>query len=482
MIPSDEYIQAASQACLNVIVEDIALEAIGDGARDYGRRALASLQHMVTAHVDDSAGLDRLAARSSAFSQSYSRWNAEQAEQRRYLRQGLARFCWDASAVIVENDISTVLSFIQSDCGSYIDMTMTHASDLVVRNLMRHDRRPPSDWFKLSTEAYWKPVVRSAGGGTYFLRYAVSLVLIEQVGTIARLLMGLSDPDDLRYVECSEWILDLLKKENPLWTEKYQGRVQVFANLPQDTRLFYAHDQLVRDRELSDVFETGLLGVREVATNLDLVEKQAKALRRHLARAEEQVSRLQTEKRSLQTSLAAAHGKHRAAPVNRDGCIADHLAEIRSRDGEILRLQTALDEFAEKLLQTREFLSVVMTPAPDAGAGKMATLSADNPEEWRIVFVGGHERLHAKLRKRLCNAVFLHPDQNQFSPAVFDHADAVVFAVGYCSHALTYRAANEVRRRGTPAGYSHSTNVDIVIDEVREILLPAQGAMEAKAV
>ena len=50
-----------------------------------------------------------------------------------------------------------------------------------------------------------------------------------------------------------------------------------------------------------------------------------------------------------------------------------------------------------------------------------------------------------------------------------------MFSIGYCSHALTYRSANEVRRRGLRAGYSNFSNVEIVLEEIRAILFPSDG-------
>jgi hypothetical protein len=124
-----------------------------------------------------------------------------------------------------------------------------------------------------------------------------------------------------------------------------------------------------------------------------------------------------------------------------------------------------------QLNELRALTSLLLTPPAAAGEPDPSAHHSrwEEARELKIVVVGAHERLHARLRKELPNGVFLHPDR-KVSADVFNGAGAVLFCVGYCSHALSWFAAQEVRRLGLRAGYTNYNNVELVLDDLRAIV------------
>lgn len=214
-----------------------------------------------------------------------------------------------------------------------------------------------------------------------------------------------------------------------------------------------------------------------------MLEKQAATLRKRTDTAEEQSAHLRASNQALLSSLPDTASKTAAhlASTEHSGRSDSYVAELRAKDTQIGLLRNSIAETVEQLTLMRDLLTVFLEPSPEALAAPERLSQEHSPEQWRIVFVGGHQRLHSKLRKQMRNAVFLHPDQSHFAPETFKGADAVIFSIGYCSHALIYRAADEVRRHGLRAGYSNFTNVEMVLDEILAVLFPNGENPDRKA-
>lgn len=111
-----------------------------------------------------------------------------------------------------------------------------------------------------------------------------------------------------------------------------------------------------------------------------------------------------------------------ATPEEHVRAAESYARSLREKDTHLEKLRNSLADTADELARTRQLLNVVLEPPPGVTLTPVEVRPSTHPEKWRIVFVGGHERLHAKLRKQLRNAIFLHPDQSHFSPDVFNGA------------------------------------------------------------
>ncbi|WP_371766088.1 hypothetical protein [Massilia sp.] len=326
----------------------------------------------------------------------------------------------------------------------------------------------------LTSDRFWRQLIRSGGGAKYFVCHAVATAMVYHFSEVSNTVQSRGGDLD---VFVNPLLIKLLKKPCSVWTDWYQPIVIALAHTPEPHRenLVVRLDE--RRKAMHGIYQYARVQCDAAAREVSLLEKQTTTLRKRVTTAETAFAQVQASNRTLQESLkgAAFQTAGSATPEERERAAESYARSLREKDTHLEKLRISLADTTDELARTRELLNVVLEPPPGVTLTPVEVCPSTHPEKWRIVFVGGHQRLHSKLRKQLRNAIFLHPDQSHFSPDVFNGADAVVFSIGYCSHKLTYRSANEVRRRGLRAGYSNFSNVEIVLEEIRAILFPSDG-------
>lgn len=462
------------QICLSVIVEEFHKEQADAAKVDSGNRAIRYLQDAVNRAVEDPRRL-RAQARSSVDWEAFSTLLDQKCDQMELQLEQLAQFAWTTANKVISANLDEAIGWTTYTDNEFCRDTMSHIATLSCVSIMHTQPvKVSSLGLDMDDPEYWRPLIRIGGGGTYFLRFAVSFALVSAFATVARVIAGEGCDDDLPTLEHPS-LGGILLQHLDIWTDYFRMNALLLGSLPVQHRGAYLSQQFINSSAVTYTYDFAMLKLQSASKEIAVLERDTKTLRRRLASADDAILQAKSTTRSLQENLnlARATAAARAPAVQRENEFAAQAAEMREQDAQVRKLRDALGASDEALARTREFLNVLLEPAPDTPAYSVQSNLPTQLEEWRIVFVGGHERLHHKLRKQLRNSSFLHPDQSQFSPEIFDNADAVVFSVGYCSHSLVYRAANEVRKRGLRVGYSNFTNIDMVIDEIRTVLFPA---------
>jgi hypothetical protein len=275
-----------------------------------------------------------------------------------------------------------------------------------------------------------------------------------------------------------------LRKPNQIWIPRFQLQAFGLANIPLDYLDHFITDCVGRVATLNGTHKFAAKMQQLCAAHDHIVAKEGASLRKKVTRAEEQLSELRISYQRLINDLKASSSNAQKMASNTDAqreCLALRAA-LRDKDALLVKVQSQVDALVTESVELREFVTLVLEPSPDAPIPTSYREVLTDPATWRLVFVGGHDRLHQKLRRVLKNTVFLHPDTSHVPVEVFDNADAVIFSVNYCNHTLVGRVANEVRRRGLRAGYANHSNVDLILDEIRTVLAPRDhGATPAVA-
>jgi hypothetical protein len=463
---------AVSKLCLSVILEELHREQANGVKFDWGNRAIRPLQAEVDNAVEDPKRM-RALARSNVEWEAFSTILELKCDEMELQLSQLAQFAWATAEKLISANLDEAISWTINTDGEFCRLTMSEIGRLSCVNLVQNPMvKVPSLNLRMDDPEYWRPLIRTAGGGTYFLRFAVANALVVAFASVAGVIAGEGGEESLPVLEHPA-LGSVLLQYTDIWTDYFKMNALMLGSLPVEQRSAYLSQQYINEGAVTATHNFAVSKLRSMSTEIGVLERDTKTLRRRLASANDAIVQAKATTRSTQESLSMARAiaAARAPAAQREKEFDAQIAEMREKDAEIRKLHDALGASDDALARMREFLNVLLEPGPEAAASSFKS-HPTLPEEWRIVFVGGHERLHHKLRKQLRNSIFLHPDQSQFSPELFDNVDAVIFSIGYCSHSLVYRAANEVRKRGLRVGYSNFTNVDIVLDEIRSVLFP----------
>ncbi|MFC5550270.1 hypothetical protein [Massilia aerilata] len=461
------------KVCFDTLQAELAMESQGHEIGRPGARAIAAIQRRCEPLVKGQKVLE-MGIRTTAGWDAYTADLREVYAQEKLLYTQLPQFVWEQANECVSASIPAAVAWIQAGGYELLRPAVDHMTAIAMASKFKNPAaRYKSAAAHRHTDAFWRPLIRTGGGAKYFLCYAVAVAMADQFMGVAYAVQGRANKLD---PFATPPFLDLLTTPRTLWTDRYQPMVTALAFMPADQRGHFVAAIAAQRQAMQRTFEDAQRMSSGLERQTGLLEKQASTLRKHLTRAEDRATQLQHNNLALMETLRTATSKAavRLAPAEHAREINGYDLALREKETQLGRLQTSLSETTEQLALTRELLTVLLEPAPGVGAKPVHAGQETDPQQWRIVFVGGHERLHTKLRKQMRRAIFLHPDQSRFSSEAFDGVDAVVFSIGYCSHALAYRAADEVRRRGLRAGYSNCTNVELVLDEVRAILYQGQ--------
>lgn len=465
--------------CLDTLRE-LALEVSDSEARDYSARATKMIRLRCDRLLKTRSDLDR-EIRVNLEWEAYSAELKESLAQDKRLYEQLPQFIWEKATECVSDGVSAAIAWIEVGGYELLRPAVDHMIAIGTANKFRNPIKLKGNMSSGKYSAdFWRSLIRASGGAKYFLYYAVAVAMADQFMAVSDVVQGRGT--DLDPFETPPF-LDILRSPCVLWTNRYQPLAIALAFLPEEHRKQFVASIAANRQSMQDSFDEAQRKRSGMERQSCLLEKEAATLRKRLNTAQDQNVQLQAGNQALLESLRSTASKTAAYVASTEHAreLDGYVTALREKDTRLGRLQNSLGETAEQLALTRELVTILLEPSPDVSLVHDHLDVDPEPEKWRIVFVGGHERLHSKLRKHMRNAVFLHPDQSHFSPETFKGADAVVFSIGYCSHALTYRAADEVRRRGLRAGYSNFTNVEMVLDEVRAILFQGAERRDQKA-
>lgn len=362
--------------------------------------------------------------------------------------------------------------------------------------------------------------VQSAGGWRKIQAFALCQTIIaDTLRFYQHIEVYIDRADDNGWMERPFWKETLAIDE--LWNKRYRPLAKLALALPaEEVWNFVTHLQEEAAFRLATL-KTNNDRSNELEREASLCRNEATELRRHgdslkrklagtsndLAVAKREIAELRSGKNKAQQEIARLN--HRIGSLEKQlgatkddksskaitpGAPAPHhdadqalMAVVKSLETENKALrqdretsELELADAMEEVRNVRQFATLLLYAPSDAQAIESTVLTGERPlSQMRIIVVGGHERLHAKLRAELPNSVFLHPDKSQFSPDLFGSADGVLFAVDYCSHALTWRAAQEARKRNVPAGYTTHVNVEMVLEDIRAIVMKAPETITA---
>ena len=380
----------------------------------------------------------------------------------------------------LQSDRATAILAIERDSQFVSELVYDHLMDLTLATMNSSVREKHVKAFERSMRqadnvAAWAAApIASAGGPDYFLCLALASLVAE-----AMMVTGVSLANERGNLDTGNWVNSVLRRHisdagEDLWLECMRGEVEFLGELDDKSIPSYvAHMNRLGRRQFD--FLMGFLDVfGTYRDSTAIAEQEAAGLRRRLLKTEDQLAEKCERYAILQKKL---ENKERAAaaPLVHDKELALQLdAEFAQNRALNKKLEQATEELAEldaENKRLREFANVLLMPSGQAE--ERAHTAVNN--QWktsRVVIVGGHEKLHAKLRRELPNANFIHPDQINFAPGLFKDSAGVLFCANYCSHTLIWRAANEVRKHALPAGFSNHNNVDFVLSDLRNILLP----------
>lgn len=451
------------------------------GTPDYKNRAVSLKRKTVSDSCKNGIEMRR------AFSCQFSLFPVYQNEiklewdQFDRLRQQLASASWNlAESWLSTSRQEAVETLVRLDEGFYSKIVYMYLTAVVSRQHqgMRNYSSPSIEGKTRETNGdsddWWLSFVTTAGGAGHFLCYALSNLLADAAGSVLEFVTAGSDEESLFFFDSV--LLRKLTHFDDIWLEPFKSQIEFVSHIPCDKLQFYGravHSKCNLFSILSSEFQCQ---ATKAESTIAVVKREISGFRKQLARSEAQVAELKSQLNKTEVALTKAKGQLSTKEVNIN--LADANSELHSDYRQLQKkcekavIQAVSAE--SELASLRQFVTSLLAAPQDTEVTNVHQPRSvtTNRSTWKVVVVGGHERFHSKLRRELPRSVFLHPDRSDFTAETFEHADCVVFCVGYCSHKLAWKAAQQVRRLGLPSGYTNYVNVDKVLDDIREILHP----------
>lgn len=463
---------------------DLAPSAVGQLSETGEKRIESYVRNMVKpayeALLADQKDLERLSVEIPAV-KSYFRMMGEQAD---HLKKAIPATARKVATDWLQSDFGTAVSAIERD-GEYARRLIhCHLQDIIFSTLNRSATSKQVQAFKQSMRnavnaaAWAEAPVASAGGPTYFLCLALACLVAE-----AMIIMGLGLSNNRGNLDVSAWVSSGLRRRicaaDDLWLNYLKDEAKFLGELDDTSIPAYVAHMNRHGKRQAD-FLRGFLDVFGMYRKSTMIAEQESAgLRRRLLKTEEKLVEKCEQSSVLQKKLMTNEQAATASVLPDNGLAQQLHAEIeqnRTLNKKLEQAAERLTEMVAEIKRLREFANVLLMPVGQEESAPH-TLVDDQWKKRRVVIVGGHEKLHAKLRRELPNASFIHPDQTDISPGVFKDSAGVLFCVNYCSHTLIWRVANEVRKNALTAGFSNHNNVNFVLNDLRNVLHPDSATL-----
>lgn len=191
--------------------------------------------------------------------------------------------------------------------------------------------------------------------------------------------------------------------------------------------------------------------------------KDRKRAAKDLERAKAQIANLNRQVGEMCKSRAKPGSK----PALVDASLFEEELKLSRKANDQLR-----DELGKKeaeLRQVYELLDSVLSSQREEGGQVPVKLSPSELIEKRGIVIGGHCTLIAKLRKELTNCQFYSADAKSLDDDAVRNCEYILFFTGYVNHCLTGHALRLSRLYNIPCGYTHRTNVSLVLKDIEVI-------------
>lgn len=184
--------------------------------------------------------------------------------------------------------------------------------------------------------------------------------------------------------------------------------------------------------------------------DLDTAEHQAK-------KAQEEVSRLQGIIKQRDNEILALR-KQTTSEYGR--AVQEYRSKLKTAQSETLEVQQVLAQAQKEIEELRK---IIFTPAEESD-----DLIPDiDLSLIRGVIVGGHERLHERLKAILPdNWRLIHPDSS-YDLSILANTDIIFFFTSYLNHVVYYDFIREARYRNMKVAYIKRTNEDECLRDIQ---------------
>jgi signal transduction histidine kinase len=400
-------------------------------------------------------------------------------EQMTVLKNKLPAFVWDVADKWIKCSRHEAIQWLELVLDDYIEWPTTeYYLNIVGSQFQRASNRNYELLGFIDKKGISDRIARSvvSGGGAdhflcYGLAYKLALLYIDSFLIVVGLATHIL-PEHLSMI-ADQKVRRMIDIGADLWLPEYEAPLKYFSAIPQDLFSIYC------DSNLKD-FELHLLNIHKMYSLIEdakgetsVANRESSMLRRKIIAVESREAELRKKLQFVSSELELSKGAAANAEIHINKRKEDqHLLDaIRDLNKQIAKSVEDLIKTKAELQAVRQLLSISLGSVSVIDSCNEVNLNNDiDVCDRKIIFVGGHERLHAKLRKHMRGASFIHPDRLNVDPLAFASAECVVFCVSYCSHVLSMAAMQEVRRHKLCFGYTNNTNVDLVLDDVREIL------------
>lgn len=201
--------------------------------------------------------------------------------------------------------------------------------------------------------------------------------------------------------------------------------------------------------------------LKEVA--LKNARKDKKQAAKDMEHAKAQIANLTRQVGEMRKSRA----KPGAKPVPVDTSAFEEELKLSKKTND--QICGELGKKEAELKQVYELLDSVLSSQREDGGQVSVKLSPSELIEKRGVVIGGHYTLIAKLRKELTNCQFYSPDAKSLDDDAVRNCEYILFFTGYVNHCLAGHALRLSRLYNIPCGYTHRTNVPLVLKDIEAI-------------
>lgn len=438
---------------------------------DIKGRAIASLRSLLRSYFDDEMKV--VQSLDQFVSNEYDlEINKSLIKQIKYLSNNVPTKLWEVAEQWVKEDKESAVIYLYENDNVVFEKATFEFLMNVTLKIIQYD---PHQIFELMIEQTRKeesdwmlPRIETAGGKHVVLIYAVCLILFRGIFDTWLILTGTGKADIKQFD--NEKYVHYLRRISDLWQEPFKTRIEIIHSLPSNLIDLVANEIAVHQTQskkklafLSNKIRKGVEDKRNLEVQLQSIKKK----HNELEKAHEKLLRKVKEVVSDSKALVEVNATTPVLSASKDD---DQIrAKLRIVEREAQRHQAENQKLQAELANLREFTQRLLTPTQEPNLS-LVKKTHQEIRDSRIVFIGGHERLHAKLRKEMPNAQFIHPDQSKFTSDILIGVDAVIFCTHYCNHRIFGRAVDEVRQLKICAGYTSHNNLEQIYDDIANVL------------
>lgn len=397
-----------------------------------------------------------------------------------------SRVAWRTAEDWLASDRDEALRWLKAHASDWVPgITYAYVRDICASQLKKSKNIKPYPAQKQRrpepmADDWWKPCIEVYGGSKHFVLSALALLLQTTVDIFFTTVVGMKGEGADMLKELAPKVRAQLAEAPGLWIEEFKAPVMFVASLNNNQLDFYIAQEVARRKAFLQLSREMFEAAQEVVADLQLAHKDVACLRSRMQKMADHDANQRAKIAQLQGDVDKARRGEEKLIRDEEIRTAIHSERLHVRELEQknVDLQTRVEDLEQAQIDLKEFIDKLLSPVPNGMAeSEPRRLENSKVADLRVIVVGGHERLHSKLRKRLPQATFLHPDRQLKEDAIFEAADCVVFCAHYCSHSLAIKAASATRRFSVPARYVWHNNPEMVLAEIASITRPEKAVV-----